>query len=82
MQDVKRLTQVNKNRNIYFKLVQLLNNVSIFNFVCTSVFCVTSRKKLDPTYICLEEFYFSSNLSVMHARRFIKEVTTTKVATE
>jgi hypothetical protein len=50
--------------NIHLKLLYLLNSVSIFNFICTGVFYVTRRTKLDPTYIYFDLFS-SSNLCVL-----------------
>jgi hypothetical protein len=43
-------------------LLQLLNNISVFNSVCTIMFYVMRQTKLDLTCLFFEEIYFSSNL--------------------
>ena len=42
-----------------------MNGVSIFNSVYTGVFYATRRIKLDPAYMCFEEFFSNNNLCVL-----------------
>jgi hypothetical protein len=62
-------------QNILFKFLRLLNDVFVFNSVCTRMFYVTRRTKLDLTYLCFKEFYFSSNLYIKYVSRFTRGVT-------
>jgi hypothetical protein len=52
-------------KNETFKLLWLLNGVSIFNFICTGVLYATKRTKLDPTYIYFGRIFSNSNLYVL-----------------